>query len=221
LLPSSLDVKKSTMLACCCKTICQGCAHANKLREMEQSLDHKCAFCRHRLPETEAEAYKNVLKRAQANDPVALRQMGTIRHDGGDIGGAFEYWTKAAALCDATAHYGLSRMYHNGDGVQKDIKKKIYHAEKAAISGHPMARHYLGCHEANSDRIERAVKHFIIAANLGCDNSLKNLREYYERGLVTKENFAAALRAHQAAVQATRSPQREAAASYANGQEQM
>jgi TPR repeat protein len=143
---------------------------------MEQSLDHKCAFCRHRLPETEAEAYKNVLKRAQANDPVALRQMGTIRHDGGDIGGAFEYWTKAAALGDATAHYGLSRMYHNGDGVQKDIKKKIYHAEKAAISGHPMARHYLGCHEANSDRIERAVKHFIIAANLGCDNSLKNLR---------------------------------------------
>jgi len=55
------------------------------------------------------------------------------------------------------------------------------------------------------------MKHWIIAANLGCDNSIKFLKKCYATGAVTKEVFAAALRAHQAAVDAMRSPQREAA----------
>ena len=58
------------------------------------------------------------------------------------------------------------------------------------------------------------MKHYIIAANLGYDNSLKRLRECYKYGDVQKEDFAAALRAHQAAVDATKSPQRETAAEY-------
>jgi hypothetical protein len=62
----------------------------------------------------------------------------------------------------------------------------------------------------NNGRIKRAGKHFIIAANLGYDDSLKKLRECYAMGVVQKEDFAAALRAHQAAVDATKSPQREA-----------
>jgi formylmethanofuran:tetrahydromethanopterin formyltransferase len=53
------------------------------------------------------------------------------------------------------------------------------------------------------------VKHFIIAANLGYDDSIKGLKEYYTNGQVSKEDFAAALRAHKAAVDATKSPQRE------------
>jgi hypothetical protein len=59
---------------------------------------------------------------------------------------------------------------------------------------------------------DAAVKHWIIAANLGCDHSLKGLKECYKVGRVSKDDFAAALRAHQAAVDATKSPQREAAA---------
>jgi TPR repeat protein len=59
---------------------------------------------------------------------------------------------------------------------------------------------------------ERAVKHFIIAANLGDGNSVRKLKDFYVHGKVSKEEFAAALRAHQAAVDATKSPQREVAA---------
>ena len=55
------------------------------------------------------------------------------------------------------------------------------------------------------------MKHFIIAAKLGHDGSLEALKEVYEAGAVSKEDFASALRAHQAAVDATKSPQREAA----------
>ena len=43
------------------------------------------------------------------------------------------------------------------------------------------------------------------------NESLRALKECFKRGMVSKEDFAAALRAHQAAVDATKSPQREAA----------
>jgi hypothetical protein len=56
------------------------------------------------------------------------------------------------------------------------------------------------------------VKHWIIAANLGDDNSLDALKDGYKRGIVSKEHFAAALRGHQAAVvDAMKSTQRKAA----------
>ena len=89
---------------------------------------------------------------------------------------------------------------------------ELHHLEEAAaIAGHPKARHNLGCCEGENSRFERAVKHFIIAANLGYDDSIKALKECYAAGRVSKEDFAAALRAHQSAVDATKSAQREAA----------
>ena len=96
-------------------------------------------------------------------------------------------------------------------GVEKDEKKEVYHLEEAAITGHPAARFYLACHEWKNGRFVRGVKHFVIAANLGFDKSLTSLKVGYIDGQVSKEEYAAALRAHQAAVDATKSPQREAA----------
>jgi TPR repeat protein len=101
-----------------------------------------------------------------------------------------------------------------GHGVEKDEKKKMFHMEEAAIGGHPIARYNLGCIEGRKGRIERAIKHFIIAADLGHDASIQMLREEYAEGAISKESFAVALRAHQAAVDETKSPQREAAEEY-------
>jgi hypothetical protein len=50
---------------------------------------------------------------------------------------------------------------------------------------------------------------------------LKCLRREYAKGKMSKENFAAALRAHKAAVDATKSPQREAAEEYYRNQEKI
>ena len=58
------------------------------------------------------------------------------------------------------------------------------------------------------------MKHWIIAANLGDDDSIKIFKQCYAYGDVSKEDFAAALRAHQAAVNATKSPQREKAETF-------
>ena len=48
-----------------------------------------------------------------------------------------------------------------------------------------------------------------MAANLEHDGSIQKLQEYKQRGIVSKEDFVSALRAHQAAVDATKIPQRE------------
>jgi hypothetical protein len=83
--------------------------------------------------------------------------------------------------------------------------------EQAAIGGHPKARYNLGVKEDQNGRTGRAVKHWIIAATLGYDSSLDALKDSYKDGLVSKEDFAAALRAHQDTIEAAKSPQREAA----------
>ena len=157
---------------------------------------------------------KNKMKRVAANDPVALLEMGKKHHIDGDYDSAFGYYTKAAKLRDVEAHYQLSILYHNGKGVEKDEKKELYYLEEAAIAGHPKARHILASNECRNKRIDRAMKHWIIAANLGYDDSIKALKVGYAHGLVSKEEFAAALRAHQTVVDATKSPHREEAEKY-------
>jgi len=86
--------------------------------------------------------------------------------------------------------------------------------EEAAIGGHPAARYNLGCYEEGNGNIERAVKHYIITAKLGLDAGLGAVKKGFVKGVVSKEDYAAALRGHQAAVDATKSKQREEAYNY-------
>eukprot|EP00985_Skeletonema_marinoi_P014908 scaffold7616_cov136-Skeletonema_marinoi.AAC.3 len=200
------------MMPCCSKAICNGCDRANQMREFEgRSLQERCPFCRTATPKSQEEADRIQMKRVEVNDPVAMRLMGFQHQEKEDYAGAFEYWTKAAALGNADAHFNLSLMYHEGKGVEKDKKKMWHHLEEAAIAGHTFARHNLGFLENRDGRMDRAVKHWIIAAKLGFDASLETLKDAFGKGYVSKEDFATALRAHQAAVDATKSPQREAA----------
>ena len=173
-----------------------------------------CPFCRKPIPFTDEEIEKRRMKRVEANDPNAISGEGRIRFFvKEDYRSAFEYFTKASDLGDANAHIMLAQMYRDGKGVENDRGKKIHHLEEAAVRGHPNARYNLGCDEWENGNTERAVKHFIIAATQGHDGSIKSLMVAFKvkAGFVSKEDLAAALRAHQAAVNATKSPQREAA----------
>jgi len=202
-----LDDRKTLMMTCCGKTICGGCCYANQMRQAK-SL---CPFCRQPVPETQEEAKKHIMKRVEANDPAATYQAGVLCFKEGDYKGAFAYCTKAAGLGDMAAHFELSCLYRNGEGVEKDEKKHLHHLEQAAIGGHPLARHNLAKFEWESGRTERTVKHFIIASKLGHDESLESLKKCYGMGLISKEDFAAALRGHQAVVDAMKSPHRDEA----------
>ncbi len=215
-LPLPLDMGKYRLNTCCCKLICIGCSHADEKREREQDLEHKCPYCRSHAPDTQEEGVQMMMPRVEANDPVALGQMGVRFSLEGDYDGAFEYLTKAAELGDAEAHYQLSVLYDLGEGVEKDMKKAVHHWERAAISGHATARYNLGCIEDKAHCFHRASQHWVIAAKLGHDDSLKKVKNAYQYGLASKDDFAAALRGHQAAVDATKSQQRtEAEAFYA------
>jgi len=214
-LPLPLNHQNSVPYFCCGKIICIGCDYANTLvREREARLQQTCPFCRHPLPKTDEEADKNKMKRVEKNDPVAIREIGKKHYQKGDYERAFHYLTKAAELGDVDAQNDLSFCYRKGEGVEKDEKKGLYYLEEAAIAGLPEARYNLAMLEGKNERFDRAVKHWIIAANLGYDDSIQRLKESYKDGLVSKEDFAGALRAHQAAIDASKSPQREAAEKY-------
>ena len=206
-LPMPIDPRKSSFYTCCCKLVCNGCVYAN----YKSNGNNKCPFCREPAVIGDEENFKRVMERAKVNDPNALRKMGKSRYDEGDTDKAVEYWTKAAELGDAAAHYQLGLMYRQGRGVEKDEEKEVYHYEKAAIGGHPDARYNLAIIEGNNENIERAAKHFIIAAKLGHEKSMQALWKFYSRGYITKEKLDATLRAHQSAIDATKSAQRDAA----------
>ena len=215
-LPLPIDPEKSTLYPCCSKYICNGCSYANKMRESKGKLQHRCLFCRTVMPNTDEEFIDLLMKRVETNDPVAICEMGTERYDEGDFSSAFEYYSNAAALGDADAHYQLSILYRDGQGVEKDKKKELYYAEQAAIGGHPSARHNLGCEEWRNGAVDRAAKHWIIAAKLGFGKSLEDVKSLYKAGHVSKDDFAEALRGHYAAIAATKSPQREEAEKFVN-----
>ena len=216
-LPLPFDENKLTKLnSCCSKYICRGCAHANLKREKEQGLKQRCTYCREPLPTTQDEINKNHMNRIKANDPAALCQMGRKCSKKGDLKGAIEYFTKAAELGNADAHFNLSLMYYKGEGVETDIKRAVHHWEEAAIGGHQEARFNLGCYEHRRSNYDRAAKHFIIAAKLGLDEALEQVKVGFAEDFVSKEVYEAALRGHQAAVDATKSKQREEAYAFDN-----
>ena len=213
-LPLPIHPPKSVVMACCSKRICNGCDHTNQKQEIERRLQHTCQFCRKAAPYTDEEHSELRMKRIEVNDPVAMSEMGTERCHKGDYRSAFEHWTNAAVLGDVIANYQLSIMYGEGIGVEKDEKRGLHHAEKAAIGGHPLARHRLGYLEEENGRMDRAAKHYTIAANHGHDDSLERVKTLFKAGYVSKDEFAVALRGHKAAIDATKSPQREEAAAF-------
>ena len=173
--------------------------------------EQACPFCRKPPAANDSEIDRRKMTRLEANDPVAILREGMVHNNKGEYIKAFEYFRKGADLGDAEAHFKLSVMYHYGEGVEVDIEKEIYHLEIAAIAGHPVARQNLGVYEFNRRNFDRAVRHYIIAATQGEDDSMKCLLNFFKFGLVQKEDLDVALRAHKAAVDATKSPQREAA----------
>jgi TPR repeat protein len=209
-LPLSLDANKSSLSSCCSELVCVGCSCFYHLEHGRKA----CAFCREPVVNSNEKHEKRAMKRVKANDPVALSKMGRIRYQEGDYEGAFKYLSKAAELGDADAHYRLGFMYWKGQFVEKDAEKEVYHLEKAAIGGHPTARNNLAYCEERNGNMERAVKHLIIAANLGLKESMKALWGYYSDGYITKEDLDATLRAHQAAIDATKSSQRDVAEAF-------
>ena len=73
--------------------------------------------------------------------------------------------------------------------------------------GHNGARNNLGAFDAYNFRFSRAVKHYKIAAKMGCE-SCKNIRDMHAKGRATKADYEEALTGYQEAVKERSSPER-------------
>ena len=75
------------------------------------------------------------------------------------------------------------------------------------------ARHNLGVMEwNNTGNRKRALKHWMISAGAGHDNSLEGIRNCFMIGVASKDDFEGALRAHKEASDEMKSVHRDAAA---------
>ena len=81
------------------------------------------------------------------------------------------------------------------------------------MGGNVHARHNLGLWEKYAGNMDRAVKHWMISAAAGDDDSLKAIQQCFLNGHATKDDFERALRSHKEAQDEMKSDQREAAAS--------
>ena len=115
-----------------------------------------------------------------------------------------------------SAYYHVGNAYRTGEGVERDEKKAKYYYELAVMGGDIYARHNLGSVEEIAGNTSRAMKHWMISAAAGHDNSLKEIRQLFSSGRATKDDFEKALRAHKEAKDEMKSDQREAAAAARN-----
>jgi len=208
-----------TYMECCGKMICSGCMHAPKYDDKGNEVDKgKCPFCRTPPPSSHEEIIKRHKKRVELNDPIGISDMGSFYAEGlhglpQSHAKALELWNRAAGLGHADAYYNIACGYKIGRGVERDEKKAIYYSELAAMEGSVEARFNLGCSEWNLGK-ERALKHFMIAAEGGFYRSPKNIKSMYMDGHATKDDYAKALRAYQAYLIEIKSDQRDKAAAF-------
>ena len=125
---------------------------------------------------------------------------------------ACELWTQAAELGSIHAHAGLGDAYMRGAGVEQDVKKARYHYEIAAMGGHENARHSLCTIEGAKGNKRLAMNHLMLSARSGYDMSMRGTGEAYKLGYITKDEYAATLRAYKESYDEMESVHRAASA---------
>ena len=199
----------SLVMPCCQKRICQGCHGIALKRDMDS-----CAFCRTPMPKNSAAELAMIRARVAKKDPDAMDRLGEYYcFEFGDLQEdmqkAIELWTEAAELGSVDALYNLGNAYDRGKGVQEDVEKGAEFFAKAAMQGHADSRYNLACYEGNRGNHDRAVKHFLISAKMGCKSSVEAIKKTFMRGDATKAQYAEALRGYQDAVEEMKSQDRD------------
>lgn len=198
---------------CCGKHFCGGCVMAMEEEMDKGTMKRKCAFCRVRIASSKKEFVTRLKDRMRLYDAGAFYMLGQAYRYGDngvskDTKKALELWKQAAQFGSIIAQFRVGLAYDEGEGDEKDMTKAKHHYTLAAIGGHETARDYLGVIEAKHGNMDRAMKHYMIAAKAGFDKSLKEVGEGFKDGCVTKDDYANTLRAYQITVNDMKSVQR-------------
>ena len=208
----------SKYYTCCGKEICSGCIYAVKSRD---TVEQKCPFCRTPASKLDKENDRRRKKRVEAGDANGMFLLGCNYSEGAhglpqDRTKALNLWHRAGELGNAKAYNNIGYAYHFGEGVERDNKKADHYYELAAMGGYVPARHNIGNSEWRAGNWDRAIKHYMIAAGSGLNDSVKNIQQLYKGGHATKEDYAKALRAYQKCIDEIRSEQRDIAAAFSD-----
>ncbi|KAL7537672.1 hypothetical protein ACHAXR_009267 [Thalassiosira sp. AJA248-18] len=201
---------------CCGKVLCKGCMY-----EMVTEIANiNCPFCRMPSAVSDEDVVNRIKNRMENGDADAFTNLGTRYLDGTyglpqDTEKALELLLRAVELGSTKAHYNIAWIHAYGEEFMgKDHKKAIYHYQRAAMGGCEVSRHNLGLDEVKKGNIDRAMKHWMIAAATGCENSLGNIRMGLMCKHATKLQYEEALRAYQNHLSEMKSDQRDRAAAY-------
>ena len=157
-------------MTCCGKLICSGCFYAPVYDNQGNRVTAKtCPFCRTLAPNTDEEMIKREKKRMEANDAIAMHNHGINYSEGihgyrQDRMKALEFWCRAGELGHTKSYNNIGYAYKYGEGVEIDEEKAKHYYKLSAMGGNVKARYNLGNHEASADDMERALKHYMIAA---------------------------------------------------------
>ena len=204
--------------SCCGKTVCSGCRHAPVYDNQGNKVVKKtCPFCRVPTPYADEEIVERLKKRVEANDPAAMYKLGICYRDGllgypQNHNKALELWHRAAELDHTPIYLNIGYAHEYGEGVEVDKEKATYHYELAAMGGCERARYNLGNNEGRGGKVDRALKHHMIAIRSGFAPSLKQIQDLYIDGHATKEDYTKALQAYQKYLGDIKSVQRDKAA---------
>ena len=124
---------------------------------------------------------------------------------------AIQLFAEAAELGSIEALFFLGVAYYNGEGVDKDEAKGAEYYKKAAMQGHAESRHALGLIEVINENYDRAGRHFLISAKMGCELSLNAIKSRFKEGRATRAQYAEALRGYQDAIEEMKSRDRDEA----------
>jgi len=218
MIPMSFSSNDSSIVqaifkSCCGKIICRGCIYAMWTSE-EKDL---CAFCRTPPPDTDEEEVERLRELMDKGNDEAFSQLAGYYARGiqglpQDRQKANELFLKAGELGSAKGYLNLGISYENGSGVGVDKKKAKLYWELAAMGGNVSARYNLGLIEGRVGNFERAMKHLILAARAGHEDSFDMVKEGFQNGLVIKDEFTSTLRAHQKIQDEMKSDMRDKAA---------
>ena len=208
-LPIPLPINKhSTFNVCCTKRVCKGCVMAAKKRGMND-----CPFCRTPMPENCAGAIAMIMARVEKKDPVAINLLGD-RYLHGMIGGqkdmekAIQLFAEAAELGSIEALFFLGVAYYNG-GLTRTRQRAPNTTKKRQCKDMPRAG--IGLIEVINENYDRAGRHFLISAKMGCELSLNAIKSRFKEGRATRAQYAEALRGYQDAIEEMKSRDRDEA----------
>jgi len=201
---------------CCGKRICSGCIHAVKIRDGGVGL---CPFCRTPTPNQAEELVEQMKKLVEVGDANAMFDLGICYSEGlhglpQDRAKALELWHQAGKLGYVPSYYNIGGAYYFGRGVERDEKKANHYYELAAMGGDVESRYNIGVLEKRAGNMDRALKHHMIAAGCGYNDSLENIKHSFMNGDATKDDYTKALRAYQAYLVEINSAQRDQAAAF-------